>query len=83
MIYGVGATRAATQAASHIPKALLHATRAGLAAIATPAKIKRLNKINWITVKRIRIKPPVAPKTAPAAEKQATTSAAQPLKKSD
>ena len=36
--YGVGATSAAMQAASHVPKAVLHATNAGLAAIAAPMK---------------------------------------------
>lgn len=36
--HGVGATN--MQAASHVPKAVLHETNAGLAAIAAPIKLK-------------------------------------------
>lgn len=41
LIYGVGAIIAAIQAASHTPKAALHAANAGVAAITAPSLRKR------------------------------------------
>lgn len=46
MIHGVGTRRAATQAASQVPKAVLQPTNAGLAAIATPVGEIRLNQFS-------------------------------------
>lgn len=113
-IYGVGITRAAIHAASHVANAPLHPTNAGTAAIWAPKlnEKKKCSRINnsemvnknsqkmplrkiirndpvygpvetygiqkWYLIKE-KLLPGIVPKVKPAAEKHATTSAAQPI----